>query len=235
METRKCIWMDAGAVEYQLCPLKQNCELCDFHKEMARGCRTHSREGNVSQVNVKAPSESALNFIPGLQYLPGHFWFKRVADGRIRVGIDAFLWQLFSSIHKVVTPEDKTILIQNQCFSWLLLGSGIIYLRTPIPGIIIRTNPIFLEQTLEVPHLHLSPESDLWLIELEVGDLVGFEYLTKDQYLNQTRDDCQRFRNLNSPREQDSQIPIRPGVTEITRNDFSKYLRAISNNQIYVC
>lgn len=235
MDTKKCIWMDAGAVAYQLCPLKQNCELCDFHKEMVRGCRTHSIARKASLVTMKVPEESVIHFVPGLQYLPGHFWYRRIADGKIRIGIDKFLWQLFSAAQKVVTPEDKTTLRANQCFAWLLLGGGIIYLRTPIPGRILGSNPLFLNQDIEDAHLYLSPEPELWLLELEVSDLSGFENLTREKYINQTQHDYRRFKALKSPENLRSQAPIFPGAAEITRNEFSKYLRAISDNQIYIC
>lgn len=234
MGSQKCIWMIAGAVEYQLCPLNQNCDLCDFHKEMIRGCRTHSSQSDAATLMLRYPDESVVQFRPGLQYLAGHFWYQRVASGRIRLGIDAFLWQLFSSIHKMVIPKTKIILGQDQCFSWLLLGSGIIYLKTPIPGQIVEINPLFQSEDILGSQLYLNKESDLWIMELEETVLTEHQSLSKEQYLNQVKEDTNRFRKLiQSDEHYDSASLSRTFL--INKYEVSKYLQAISDNHAFVC
>lgn len=234
MNSQKCIWMEAGAVEYQLCPLKQNCDLCDFHKEMIRGCRTHFSQSTSAKLGLRYPDDSVIQFQPGLQYLKGHFWYRRIAAGRIRLGIDAFLWQLFSSIQKVITPKNRTSLVQDQCFSWLLLEGGIIYLRTPIPGQIKEVNPFFQTGDIKDTHLYLAPENELWIMELEEDEQLNYDSLSRDQYFAQAKEDCHKFHKLiQTPGQSENFTP--PRISQLNKNEFSKYLQTISNNHAFIC
>ncbi len=234
MDSQKCIWMKAGAVDYQLCPLNQNCDLCDFHKEMIRGCRTHSPQSEAAEFTLRSPDESVVQFQPGLQYLSGHFWYQKVASGRIRLGIDVFLWQLFSSMHKMITPKTKTVLVQDQCFSWLLLKGGIIYLKTPIAGQITQVNPLFQSDVIQGSQLHLSKENELWIVELEVEDLKDGNGLSKEQYLYHVKSDRQKFQKLIRSDEPDENISF-SRIFHLNKDEGSKYLQAISNNHAFVC
>ncbi|MBT3229484.1 MAG: hypothetical protein HOD43_04960 [Candidatus Marinimicrobia bacterium] len=234
MDSQKCIWMEAGAVEYQLCPLKKNCDLCDFHKEMIRGYRTHCPQSASAKLSLRYPDNSVIQFQPGLQYLKGHFWYRRIAAGRIRLGIDSFLWQLFSSVQKVITPKNRSILIKDQCFSWLLLEGGIIYLRTPIPGKIIEINPIFQTGEIEDTHLYLAAENELWIMELEEDEPLTSDSLSRDQYFAQAKEDCHKFHKLiQTPEQSENFSP--PLISQLSKNDFSKYLQTISNNHAFIC
>ena len=226
--------MEAGAVEYQLCPLKQNCDLCDFHKEMIRGCRTDFPKSTSAKLGLRYPDDSVLQFQPGLQYLNGHFWYRRIAAGRIRLGIDAFLWQLFSLVQKVITPKSKSILIKDQCFSWLVLAGGIIYLRTPIPGEIMEVNPFFQTGEIKDSHLYLAPESELWIMEMEESEHENYDCLSQDRYFAQARQDCDKFNKLvKGYGHSENFIP--PGISRLKKSDFSKYLRSISNDHAFIC
>jgi len=234
MDSQKCIWMDAGAVEYQLCPLKLNCDLCDFHKEMIRGCRTHSSRSVSTMLGIRCPDDSVVQFQPGLQYLEGHFWFKRIAAGRIQLGIDAFLWHLFSSFHRLLTPKNTPVLIQDQCFGWLLLEGGIIYLRTPIAGKVVAVNPFFLAEEIKDTHLYLAPEHELWIVELEVSTPNKFTSLSRDQYTSQAKEDCSKFENINRVQD-DSELSTRFRYPRMDKREFSKYLLMISDNHAFIC
>ncbi|NQV14613.1 hypothetical protein HQ531_04075 [bacterium] len=232
MDTKKCIWMEAGAVEYQLCPLNQNCDLCDYHKEMTNGFRPRITHSDGAKINFWVPGSATTQFIPGLQYLSGHFWIKRVASGQIRLGIDAFLWRLFSSVYKVVTPKIRTDLADKQCFSWLFLNGGIIYLRTPVPGQIIETNPLFQEDVIQDSHLY--PTSDLWLLGLEEHGKSQLEFLSKEKYLLQTGEDCMKLKSYFPVDQESDKISI-IGNHQLDKSEFSSYLQAISFNHAFIC
>ncbi|MEA3287052.1 MAG: hypothetical protein U9Q77_06720 [Candidatus Marinimicrobia bacterium] len=234
MDSQKCIWMEAGVVDYQLCPLKQNCDLCDFHKEMIRGCRTQFSESTSAKIGLRYPDDSVLQFQPGLQYLDGHFWYRRTAAGRLRLGIDSFLWQLFSSIQKVITPKNGSILVQDQCFSWLLLEGGIIYLKTPIQGQILEINPFFQTGEIKDTHLYLAPENELWILELEESEQQKYHSLSKDQYFAQAEEDCNKFHKLIQTPGSPEQF-THPRTSHLTKNDFSKYLQSITDNHAFIC
>lgn len=234
MESQKCIWMDAKSVEYQLCPLNQNCDLCDFHKQMMRGCRP-GKTAESTTIDIRKPEATVIQFTPGLQFLNRHFWIKRTGEGKVHLGIDAFLLQILSSVQKIITPKVTTPLLQRQCFAWLQLEDEIIYLRMPIPGRIIQSNPLFDSQQIQDRHLYLSPEEDLWLLELELDDnVLEIEFLCKDDYLNQAKEDIDRFEKLLEAREEATpQSLVRR--SQLNKKVFSKYLLDVSDNLVYVC
>jgi glycine cleavage system H lipoate-binding protein len=153
----------------------------------------------------------------------------------VHLGIDAFLLQILSSVQKIITPKVTTPLLQRQCFAWLQLEDEIIYLRMPIPGRIIQSNPLFDSQQIQDRHLYLSPEEDLWLLELELDDnVLEIEFLCKDDYLNQAKEDIDRFEKLLEAREEATpQSLVRR--SQLNKKVFSKYLLDVSDNLVYVC
>ncbi|MCF7823176.1 MAG: hypothetical protein K9N35_03300 [Candidatus Marinimicrobia bacterium] len=234
MESQKCIWMEAGVVDYQLCPLKRNCDLCDFHKEMIRGNRSSTSSSTSQTLTVRSPDISSVQFSPGLQYLEGHFWYKRVAAGRIRIGIDAILWQLLSFTHKVIITRPGNNLHQDQCFGWIVLEGGIIYLKAPFSGKIIVTNPYFQEENIHGAQLYLTPEEETWLLEIEETSEAKKLSLTREQYLQQTRDDCDKYRLIQLAKRSDSEYTS-PRIAPIDKHKFMTYLLSISNNRALIC
>ncbi len=232
MDTKKCIWMEAGAVDYQLCPLNQNCDLCDYHKNMTLGQRPNVLQSYRNKIKLGIPDAGRTQFIPGLQYLNGHFWIKRVASGKIRLGIDAFLWRLFSSIQKVVTLKTSTVLTPGQCFSWLVIDNGIIYLKTPVSGQIFETNPLFQEGVIQ--DVYLYPMSELWLLGLEGQDQSPPLFLSKEKYLLQNRADFEKLITHFPAPVKSNGLPILRNP-QLEKGEFSEYLQGISFNHAFIC
>ncbi|NQV42589.1 MAG: hypothetical protein HQ506_09560 [Candidatus Marinimicrobia bacterium] len=235
MESQKCIWMEAGSIEYQLCPLKQHCDLCDFHKEMTRGYRRSTNTAESKTLNLRTPESSVIQFTPGLQFTHRHFWIKRTGQGKMRLGIDAFLWQFFSSVQKIITPKTYTSLLETQCFSWLQLEDDIIFLRSPLAGQIIQTNPLFGASQIQDSHLYMSPEEDLWLVELAVDESsLELAYLRRDEYLDLIEEDLNRFKQII---ENETDLAPQNLVrrSQIGKKSFSKYLMDISDSLAYAC
>ncbi len=235
MESQKCIWMEAGSIEYQLCPLKQNCDLCDFHKEMMGGLRRSVNTAESKMLNLLTPEASVIQFTPGLQFTHRHFWIKRTGKGKMRLGIDAFLWQLFSSVQKIITAKIHTTLFEKQCFSWLQLEDDIIFLRSPMAGQILQTNPLFSSEHIQDRHLYMSPEEELWLVELAVDETtLERDYLRKDEYLKLIEEDINRFKRLMENESNPTPQTILRR-SQIGKKSFSKYLIDISDSLAYAC
>jgi len=227
--------MEAGVVEYQLCPLKLNCDLCEYHKEMTSRLRPHSLEANQKKIKLGIPEAQITQFTPGLQYLNRHYWIKRVGSGRIRLGIDSFLWHIFSSVQNIVTPKLNTTLHSRQCFSWLQLEGGIIYPRTPIAGQIITVNPQLNANPRQDTHLYLNPEEDLWLVELAIAEqLSQDECHSKETYLKQTHEDLNRLNQIITTQDGQKTLAL-PRHALLCKSTFSKYLLSISDSMIYIC
>lgn len=234
MGTQKCIWMDAESVEYQLCPLNRNCDQCDFHQQMMKGYR-RGADIQDNALIIRTPELAFVQFTPGIQFIHRHFWIKRTGKGKIHLGVDAFMWQILASVQKIISAKVNTSLLKGQCFSWLQLRDEIIYLRTPLAGKILRTNPLFDVERLVDTHIYLSPEESLWFIELELEDPEShMNVLSKDLYLEQSREDFFRFKELgDGPEKEKSHALVRRSL--VSKNKFSKYLLDVSDNLIYVC
>ena len=235
MESQKCIWMDAESVEYQLCPLNQNCDQCDFNKEMMKRSHRPGYKTNPTFLQVRNPESSVIQFTPGLQFINRHFWIKRTGKGKVHLGMDAFMWQIFSSVQKILTPKLGTSLLQKQCFAWLQLEDDIIYLRTPVPGTILQVNPMFNATHIQDTHIYLSPEEDLWFVELALDESsFKIESLRKDEYLKLAKEDIHRFDNLllNGHDEMPHALVRR---SKLPKNAFSEYLREVSDSLAYIC
>ena len=236
MDTQRCIWMDAKAVEYQLCPLKHNCDACDFHKEMLQGCRAHTGATSSALMNLRDPEPDLIQFHPGLQYINGHYWYKRIGAGKIRIGLNAFVWQLFSSTHHVLMPALETLLVKEQCFSWLVLESGIVYLKSPFPGRVTAINPIFAPESNLNPPYFLLPESELWFLELQVDDdsFRSIQILAQDAYLEVVTHDQERLRTLTDSTADKVEYSL-SRISQLSKHDFGRYLRQISEGRILIC
>ncbi len=235
MESQKCIWMDAESVEYQLCPLNQNCDQCDFNKEMMKRSHRSGHQTKSTFLQVRNPESSVIQFTPGLQFINRHFWIKRTGKGKVHLGMDAFMWQIFSSVQKILTPKLGTPLLQKQCFAWLQLEDDIIYLRTPVPGTILQVNPMFNATHIQDTHVYLSPEEDLWFVELALEESpLELEYLRKDEYLKLSQEDIHRFEKLLEKRDDEtSQALVRR--SKLSKRAFSEYLREVSDSLAYIC
>jgi len=236
MDTTRCIWMDAEAVPYQLCPLKQNCDSCDFHKEMMAGCQGHFSRRNTALMTLRDPDEVLIQFHPGLQYIPGHYWYKRTGSGKIQIGLDAFIWQILSSTHEVLAPSTNTFLAKNQCFSWLLIKGGIVYLKTPFKGTVININPVFHSGSPLNPSLFLSPEPDLWFMELEVSeeDVKSCDTYTKQGFIDQVKHDHEKLQLLSENPQEETSFSL-SRISQLTKQDFAAYLRIIGDGRILIC
>lgn len=236
MKSQRCIWMDAKAIEYQLCPLKQNCDACDFYQEMLGGHRSHPAGANTALINLRDPESTLAQFHPGLQYIPGHFWYKRTGAGRIRLGIDAFLWQIFSSARKVLMPAMDTDFAIDQCFSWLLVEGGLVYLKTPFRGRVSGINEIFSERSKVNTPYFLLPEPELWFIELQLfeEDFQGPKILSHNEYIAMIEADQGRLQSLTHP-EFDPGSHSLSRISQLTKQSLGRYLHQIGENRILIC
>jgi len=232
--TPRCIWMDAKAVEYQLCPLKQNCDRCDFHQRMMKGGQ-HAPSKDPAVVQVRKPEAAVLHFTPGIQYLHRHLWIRRSGETRVQLGMDTFLWQIFSTVQKVITASKGTELHSGQCCTWLQLKDQIIYLRTPAAGRIVQTNPLFDTESIHDHHLYLEPEAELWFIEMDTPiDALLPHYHSKEIYLQQVNQDVRRFDRFSGDLGESSHVNgLRS--SHLDRRSFTDFLKEISDNLVFAC
>jgi len=189
----KCIWMEAGAVEYQMCPLNLNCDHCDFYHEMASGYKTFSRSStDPTYVTFQKPYPSLIDFIPGIQYLPGHFWVKHIARDRVILGLDDLIWKLLHPLKAVILSDPGTHISTQSCFAWVVVPTGIVYLKIPVTGVVCKQNDLFSRsQQLRADLKQMSVE-DKWLLDININpdDFSNLHLLSKEEYLKSVEQDC---------------------------------------------
>ncbi len=210
-KAQKCIWMEAGAVEYQLCPLNLNCEKCDFYLQMTQGCHQPRESADYPKyITFQKPKIEKVTFQPGYQYLPGHFWFKHISKNQMLVGMDDLLWKMVCPPKGIILTDPGTHLQRGSCFAWIIIPNGIVYLKMPLEGRVIKHNPNLDDKRLILSELREIPAEDKWFLALEVNqdDLKSIESLTKHEYTNHVRQDCDKiYQMVNSGYSKHSSSP----------------------------
>lgn len=187
-QANTCIWMEAGVLEYQLCPLHYNCDQCEIHQRL-----THPRkvaEGKSpehSLVSMSLPANTDTVFEAGYQYLPGYLWVRRISKGRIRMGLNPYLWQILPMLEKTLIARETREIHSGACLCWLHFAGGMICVRSPIAGVVCNRNTDLDGDVLNPLNLHFSSGYDNWLVDLELleGDLERYDWLTRQQLLDQ--------------------------------------------------
>lgn len=195
-KTQKCIWMEAGAVEYQLCPLNLNCEKCDFYAQMTQGChQASSTADDQKYITFQKPKIEDVSFQPGYQYLPGHFWFKHTSKNRMLMGMDDLLWKMMCPPKGIILTDPGTHIQRGSCFAWVVIPNAIVYLKMPLEGLVLNHNPQLDENGLSLNELRNMPVEEKWFLALEVNetDLQSVDSLTKQEYTNHVRQDCEKI------------------------------------------
>jgi len=188
--------MEVGAVEYQLCPLNLNCEQCDFYAEMSQGCHRPADSGNNQKyITFQKPKPETITFQAGYQYLPGHFWFKHIAKNRIIVGMDDILWNLVCPPQAIILSDPGTQIQKGNCFAWIVIPHGIVYMKMPFSGHVLHHNHFITRKETLLSELRYTAVEDKWFLALEVdeNELQSVDLLTKQEYSDCVRHDCDRI------------------------------------------
>lgn len=241
-KAQKCIWMEAGAVEYQLCPLNLNCEKCDFYAEMASGCRLPVvADTSHKYIAFRKPKLKDMTFHPGYQYLPGHFWFKHMAKNQIRVGMDDVLWSMVCPPEGIIFTDPGTQIQKDSCFAWIIISHGIVYLKMPLEGRVIANNPQMVDKNLKLSELRYTAVEDKWLLDLEANeeDLQSIAWLTQKEYIDLVSKDCETIyqtvdnnysKNLPSSPQNLSLYEPEAERLILEKTNFIKLLKNITSN-----
>jgi len=202
--------MEVGAVDYQLCPLNLNCDKCDFYSEMAQGCHhAIAQKTTPSYITFQKPRPEGITFKPGYQYLHGHFWFKHIARNRVLVGIDDILWKMFCPPKAIILSDPGTQILKENCFAWVIIPHGIVYLKMPLSGRVLNHNPLITENNNQLSELKYVDAEAKWFLALEVDEkeLQTFESLTKQEYIDRVKADCERIYQTVSGMYADGSAP----------------------------
>ncbi|HVN48836.1 MAG TPA: hypothetical protein VMU30_08465 [Bacteroidota bacterium] len=178
----RCVWMDAGVVEFKLCDRELECESCKFHKQ-----RTIHHAPETSEIYFSSPHPSSANSATTkdlfthlvksqferllLQQLPddrgyhrNHFWIQKKPIGNKYVlGIDHAAADFFRPILSIVFAPVPAIVKQNDPVCWLVTTVGTIPVRSPLNATITSYNPLL---TMQSGLLDSDSYKNGWLMEL---------------------------------------------------------------------
>jgi len=148
-----CVWMAAGLLAYRLCDRDFDCEHCPLDAAM-RG---------TGRIRPAEPAAS-WRFPSDRRYHPRHFWVKLEPGDRARCGFDAFAARLLGTVVSLVLPARGSRLTAGRAALWLARAGGLLPLRAPVGGTVLRTNG---EAQRDPTLLGRDPYGEGWLIQLE--------------------------------------------------------------------
>ncbi len=209
----KCIWMEAGVLEYQLCQMHFDCDNCEVQRSIQNpvptGPAKPDQAAKLVPIILKPPPENA--FLPGLQYYSNHLWINRVGKDLVVLGLDDFFLNLWGSKIRIIFQNIDTLVAANTSVAWLITEAGIINLKLPFTGLVLAGNPSLGPDGLVDPDLHIEqPLKMRWLLKIKTtgDDLVRDQWLTREQYIQQLFEDTRTINALIDRDYQARSLPL---------------------------
>ena len=156
-----CIWMLAGVLSCWICDLQLDCERCPLDAALRHETRrvlqppvdaVLDRAANAQPASA-APEDSSreqgvqdleMRDLPALDpdalYSRGHLWVRFEAEGRARVGLDAFAARIVGRLRCVVLPLVGSRLQRGRPCTWLDQPGGTLTLLAPLSGLVLECN-----------------------------------------------------------------------------------------------
>jgi glycine cleavage system H lipoate-binding protein len=156
----RCVWMDAGVVEFKLCDRAFECESCEFDSLIRR-----QREFDEQAAFSSPPSRNAAGrearsaeelFVDSLRkrlaplqgqrlledrlYHRSHYWLRPETDETYQFGIDHIAANLIHPVLSIVLPNAPFAVRRHDPFCWIVLTGGPLPLRSPVDGVILQYN-----------------------------------------------------------------------------------------------
>ena len=157
----KCVWMDAGVVDYKLCDRCYDCEHCPFDEAL------HGQRVELFNRDESSPL-SGCHLGRDLFYHPSHMWMRVEDGGELRIGIDDFGQRLLGAVYSMTLPPWETEIRGGESCGRIALQSGIVTLLSPLCGRITETN---LSLRLQPSLVNRDPFGAGWIILVKPTDL----------------------------------------------------------------
>jgi glycine cleavage system H protein len=171
--------MQAGLLAYWLCEYEGRCEACPLdaalrhlHPAGDAAALPAAEPAAVAPVAefLAAASAAIANLDRANLYHPHHTWVRKIADDRVRVGVDAFALQVAGAPRSVVIVQPGTRVRRDHACAWLDEPGGTLAIQAPLSGVVLAVNPAVLSSPAT---LAADPFGDGWLFELQPSDLPG--------------------------------------------------------------
>lgn len=125
-----------------------------------------------------------MNVPEDLDYTVEHEWIKRVADGRVRVGITDYAQDQLGDVVYVELPDSGKVVAMGDLMAEIESTKSVGEVYAPLAGTVSSVNTAVADS----PELvNASPYVDGWLVEIDYdGDLVTESFLDAGAYRNLT-------------------------------------------------
>jgi glycine cleavage system H protein len=155
----KCVWMEAGAVNFKICDRNLECEGCPFDEAMRQAAGLSGEERTSSS----GPWIGGLQFPEDLFYDRHHMWVHVEDRGEMRVGLDALAASLVTGFKRIRLPHPgRRVSTLQTCWS-VELSPGRIPFPAPGDGTVLRINEDLLEDPRD---LSRDPYGKGWIFAL---------------------------------------------------------------------
>ncbi len=204
----RCIWMSAGILTYRLCDRNFDCDTCLLDAAI-RG-RPGQSETSVSLPETQNRTGAETKQLRDeYLYTRNHCWIKKIADCRVRVGLEPGLSRVLLGPKAFVFPSEGQRLQRRQTCFWIVVEGGTLPFGSPCTGAVHATNKILIES----PHLLASkPFDEGWIVELDSEEAMeSADFLNADKACSVYASDQSRFQMMFSNASHARQLPV--GVT----------------------
>lgn len=193
-ESKKCVWMTAGVLQYQLCDCEFDCDRCALDQAI----RSHFGRPEARRTSGHEPT--AVERWPADRlYSHNHCWIRTVAreaDGslRVRVGLEPDLARALLVPKAAVLPSTGDRLRKGQIHWWIVTEGGTFPIAAPLGGEVVTINATLAAE----PHRMGAPTlDDAWAYELRIcdSDLKGARLMRAAEATKAYGADADRFRD----------------------------------------
>jgi glycine cleavage system H protein len=196
----RCVWMDAGVVDFKLCDLNLCCEGCPFDAQIRQQLRGETRvlfSSSTTSSTSTAPSASLEAIMeqkiaelispferPDLPanrfFTPNHLWFLGGGTQTFTVGLDHVALHVLGPVCGVAFPTIPAKVPAHAPCAWVVHELGTVTLKSPVSGTITQVNEILKD----APHLvKKAPYTEGWIFRLQSysGQSLNLQFLSRDE------------------------------------------------------
>jgi glycine cleavage system H protein len=177
----KCVWMEAGVVDFKLCDLQLQCEQCTFDAMIRRQLQNDARPRPSALPSSRMPDRRSVMDVfdrtlsallqplrnpqlpPWLKYMESHIWVKEESEETVLCGINHLLVHFLGPVCGVAYPNLFTETRRHSPCAWVVHELGTVTLKSPCAGILSAVNDSLRRSPSLLTN---SPYFEGWMVRL---------------------------------------------------------------------
>lgn len=205
----KCIWMNAGIVEYKLCDRNFECENCPLDSDLRlppplERKKLKTKKADVVQIDLTTDENIPLQrlfqnytsyLIPhNIAYTLHHTWLRKNSDQEYICGIDDFFARLLPHRYSIVVPTINNPVKEGDSICWIQTNGMTLPIHSPIDGLVTDVNFSLVQN----PHYIVQfPYDTGWIIKLQPAHSQkdSGKFLSPEMIQEKIKSDTEKFIN----------------------------------------